>query len=321
MRKRAVSGTPLELTEIGFGAASIGNLYSATSDEDADGAVRAAWESGIRYFDTAPHYGLGLSERRLGAALSGLPRDEYVISTKVGRLIVPREDPLEWDDDGFAVPGDLGRRWDFSREGILRSVEASLQRTGLDRFDILYLHDPDRSGIPDAASTGARTLIELRDQGVVAAVGIGSNDSRAVAQLFRTADIDVAMLAGRCSLLDHAEYDDVRDAAGNRSIVAAGIFNSGLLSRPRPVPGATFDYAPVSEEMLARAVRLADLAENHGATLPQAAIAYPLRTAGVANVTIGMRTQQHVRDNIDLYLAPPPSSLWDELFTEEGKTP
>lgn len=321
MLKRAVVGTPLELTEIGFGAASIGNLYSATSDEDAQAAVQAAWESGIRYFDTAPHYGLGLSERRLGAALSGHPRDEYVISTKVGRLIVPREDPLEWDDDGFAVPGDLGRQWDFSRDGILRSVEASLQRTGLDRFDILYLHDPDRSGIPDAASMGARTLIELRDAGVVTAVGIGSNDARAVAELFRAADIDVAMLAGRCTLLDHGAYDDVLDAAGDRSIVAVGIFNSGLLSRPRPAPGATFDYAPASEQMLAKAVRLADLAEKHGATLPQAAIAYPLRTPGVANVTIGMRTERHVRDNINLYLTPPPRSLWDELLTEEGMAP
>ena len=313
MRERLVHGTDVRLTELAFGGASLGNLYTVTSDADAVASVAQAWESGIRYFDTAPHYGLGLSERRLGSALDGYARSECVISTKVGRLIVPNENPTEFDDNGFAVPGDLRRQWDFSRDGVLRSVEASLDRLGTDYIDILYLHDPDASGIPDAAATGAAALIELRDQGVVRAVGIGSNSADAVAELFRDTDINLAMLAGRYTLLEQSGADAVFEAAGDRSIVAVGVFNSGLLSTARPAPGAKYNYEPAPAEMIARANRLADIAEASDATLPQVAIAFPLLNPQVVSIAIGMRTAAQVLGNVALLEQEPAASVWADL--------
>jgi D-threo-aldose 1-dehydrogenase len=316
MRERALPGTALALTELGFGAASLGNLYVETSDEVAAAAVDAAWDAGIRYFDTAPHYGLGLSERRLGAALQGRPRDEFVLSTKVGRLLVPNPEPTPRDPDLFEVPGDLTRRWDFSRDGVHRSVEQSLDRLGLDRIDIAFLHDPEVSGVPDAAATGAAALIELRDQGVLGAVGIGSNSVAAITGLFETADIDTAMLAGRYTLLEQRGVDALFAAAGARRIVAVGVFNSGLLAAPRPTAGATYDYAPASAEIVARANRIADVAEGFGVTLPQAALAFPLRSDRVVARAVGMRTPEEVRANAALAAQPVPDALWDALAQE-----
>jgi len=312
--KRQLPGTDIALTELGFGAASLGNLFTETSEADASAAVAEAWKRGIRYFDTAPHYGLGLSERRLGRALAEHPRSEYVISTKVGRLLGENPSPTARDPEGFAVPGDLRRRWDFSRDGVLRSVEASLERTGLDRFDILYLHDPDLSGIPGAAESGAAALIELREQGITTAVGIGSNSATAVAELFRRADIDVAMLAGRCTLLDHDRAADVLDAADGRGLIAVGVFNSGLLATNRPTKGAKFDYANASTDLIESANRLADALEAHGATLPQAAIAYPLLEPQVVNVTLGMRNAAQVDRNVTLYETAMHPAAWDAVF-------
>ncbi|HEY5224098.1 MAG TPA: aldo/keto reductase [Microbacteriaceae bacterium] len=313
MRKRAVGSTSVELTELSFGAASLGNLYHETREQDADAAVAAAFEQGIRYFDTAPHYGLGLSERRLGNALKRYPRDTLVISSKVGRLLVPNEHPTGRDSDIFAVPDELRREWDFSRDGILRSAEASLDRLQTDYIDILYLHDPDASGDDTAVRRGAEALIELREQGVVRAVGIGSNSAEAVTEAFATTDIDLAMLAGRYTLLDHHAADAVFEAARGRAIVAVGVFNSGLLATPRPAPGANFNYEPASQAVLARANALADLCESHDATLPQAAIAFPLRHESVASVAVGMRSAEQVERNVALYSDEPRPELWDAL--------
>jgi D-threo-aldose 1-dehydrogenase len=313
LRERAVPRTGLRLTELGFGGANIGNLYTEMSDADAAATVTQAWNSGIRYFDTAPHYGLGLAERRLGATLAKYPRKELVISTKVGRLIVPNEHPTETDTDLFVVPGTLRRQWDFSRDGVLRSVEASLQRLGTDYLDIAFLHDPEISGIDDAIATGTAALIGLREQGIVKAVGIGSNSTRAVEQAFRETDIDLAMLAGRYSLLEQQGTDGVFAAAGDRSIVAAAVFNSGLLSSPRPAEGATYNYAPAPSGVLEQANRLADVAERHGATLPQAAMAFPLRHPQVASIVVGMNSPQQVVANVALLQREAPASVWQEL--------
>lgn len=313
MRSRIVHGTTVEVTELAFGGASLGNLYSVTSDHDASASVSQAWNSGIRYFDTAPHYGLGLSERRLGAALAAYPRGDYVVSTKVGRLIVANESPTPLDDDGFIVPGDLRREWDFSRDGILRSIEASLRRLDTDYIDILYLHDPDASPVANAAATGAATLIELRDEGVVRAVGIGTNSADAAAQLFRESDIDVAMLAGRYTLIEQRGAEAVFEAAGERSIIAVGVFNSGLLSTQRPGPGARYNYSPASAELIALANRFADIAEAHHSTLPQAAAAFPLLNPQVSSIAIGMRTAAQVVANAALVEQTLDPSLWADL--------
>ncbi|MDX3127977.1 aldo/keto reductase, partial [Streptomyces scabiei] len=165
---RKITNTSVELTELGFGASVIGNLYRVTPVEDASAAIETAWDAGIRYFDTAPHYGLGLSELRLGAALRERPRAEYVVSSKVGRLLVPNEAPRGMDSEGFVVRDDLRRQWDFSRDGVLRSIEETLDRTGLDRLDIVYLHDPDDHW-QQAADAAMPTLADLRDQGVIGA--------------------------------------------------------------------------------------------------------------------------------------------------------
>jgi D-threo-aldose 1-dehydrogenase len=317
MRSRVIPGTAVTVTELAFGGAVIGNLYEPTTDEIAMGAVTEAFGRGIRYFDTAPHYGLGLSERRLGAALAAFPRGEVVISTKVGRLIVPNENPTEVDTDGFAVPGTLRRQWDFSRDGVLRSVEASLSRLGTDYIDVLYLHDPDVSGIDDAVTSGAAALIELRDEGVVRAVGIGSNSSATVAAAFRETDIDLAMLAGRYTLFEQDGAAEVFEAAGDRGIVAVGVFNSGLLSRPRPPEDAAYNYVPAPPEVLARAHRLADVAERRGMTLPQAAMAFPLQNSQVVAIAVGMRTAEEVRQNVALAELDVEPGLWDD-FREAG---
>ena len=221
----------LPLTSVGVGGAQFGNLFRETTDDETAAAIDAAWERGIRYFDTAPHYGLGLSERRMGAALRSRPRDEYVLSTKAGRLLVDNpEGEGQLDDDGFIVPATTKRVWDFSRDGVRRSIHESLERLGVDRIDIAYLHDPDAHW--DAASTtGIEALRELRDEGVIGAIGVGMNQAEMPAAFIRECDIDVVMLAGRYTLLDRTAERELLPLAVEHdvAIVAAGVYNSGLL--------------------------------------------------------------------------------------------
>ena len=305
----------LSLTEVGLGAAQLGNLFHETTDEDASATVDAAWDAGIRYFDTAPHYGLGLSERRLGAALAARPRDEFVLSTKVGRLLVPSGSPEGvMDDEGFAVPATLRREWDLSRDGIRRSIVESLERLGLDRIDIAYLHDPDEFG-EQAHAEAIPALIELRDEGVVGAVGAGMNQSAMPAEFVRRHDVDVIMLAGRYTLIEQGALDDLLPLAEERGvgIVAAAVYNSGLLAQPRPPADATYDYAQAPTELLARANALADVCEEFGVSLPEAAIAYPLRHPAVVSVAVGMRTAEQVTETVRRYGTSIPDEFWTAL--------
>ncbi|MGW4892848.1 aldo/keto reductase [Kitasatospora sp. NPDC004240] len=314
MQQRKIQNTSVPLTELGFGASVIGNLYRSTPAGTATAAVDAAWDAGIRYFDTAPHYGLGLSERRLGAALRDRPRDEYVVSSKVGRLLVPNEEPHGTDTEGFAVPDDLRRQWDFSREGVLRSIEDTLERTGLDRLDVVYLHDPDDHW-RQAAEEAMPALAELRDQGVIGAIGAGMNQSAMLARFLRETAADVVMLAGRYSLLDQSALDDVLPAARElgKSVVAVGVFNSGLLSRDRPAEGMRYDYQDAPQDLVARARAIAEVCEAHGTTLPAAAIAFPLTHASIINVTLGMRNPEQVERNVELHGKNIPEALWNDL--------
>ncbi|ANJ26023.1 aldo/keto reductase [Agromyces aureus] len=306
----------LSITELGFGAAQLGNLARATTDDEAAAAVATAFDRGIRYFDTAPHYGLGLSERRLGAALSTRPRDEYVLSTKVGRLLVPNEryDGVALDDQGFDVPATSIRRFDLSRDGIRRSIDESLERLGVDRIDIAYLHDPDAHG-PEAHAEAIPALIELRDEGVVSAVGTGMNQSAMPTEFVLRHDIDVVMLAGRYTLLEQGALDDLLPAAAERGvgIVAAGVYNSGLLSRPRPPADARYDYTQAPTEVIARANAIAEVCEEFGATLPEAALAFALRHPAVVSVVVGMRTAEQVDQTLERVEATVPDELWSAL--------
>ncbi|MFF4253770.1 aldo/keto reductase [Streptomyces sp. NPDC001663] len=317
MHQQKIQDTSVSLTDLGFGASVIGNLYRVTPVDDATAAVDAAWDAGIRYFDTAPHYGLGLSERRLGAALRGRPRDEYVISSKVGRLLVPNEEPRGVDTEGFVVRDDLRRQWDFSRDGVLRSIEDTLTRTGLDRLDIVYLHDPDDHW-RQAAEEAMPTLADLRDQGVIGAIGAGMNQSAMLARFLRETAADLVMLAGRYTLLDQSGLDDVLPAAQElgKNVVAVGVFNSGLLSLDRPAEGMKYDYQDAPPELVARALAIAQVCEAHGTTLPAAAIAFPHTHPSIINVTLGMRTPEQVGRNVALHGRHIPDGLWDDLRTQ-----
>ncbi|MDI6839234.1 MAG: aldo/keto reductase, partial [Rhizobiaceae bacterium] len=306
------------VSRLGMGCSQFGNFNRVTTDEVCQSAVDAAWEAGIRYFDTAPHYGLGLSERRLGRALRGRRRDDYVISTKVGRLLVPSPEGADrLDDAGFLVPADHRRVFDFSRDGVLRSFEQSLDRLGTDRVDIVYLHDPDDHWAV-ASSTGIDTLIELRDQGVIGAVGAGMNQSPLLADLVRRADVDIVMLAGRWTLLDQSAADDLLPLAHERGVrvLAAGIYNSGLLAAPTVSDEAHYDYRPAPAALVRRARRMAELCSRHGVTLPDAAVQFPVRHPAVAGLVVGMRTAAHVRSLVTRWTTHVPDALWDDLVAE-----
>lgn len=317
LARSGVGSTGLHLTELGFGAASIGNLFRVTSEDEARGAVERAWERGIRSFDVAPHYGLGLAERRLGAVLREHARDEYVLSTKVGRLIEPNPHPTELDDDGFVVPGDLHRVWDFSADGVRRSIDDSLERLGVDRIDIAYAHDPDQCG-PDAARTGLESLRRLRDEGVVRAVGVGTNSTSQLADLLEDGLIDVVMLAGRYTLLEQGALDSVLEPArrAGAAVVAVGVFYSGLLFRMARVAGAGYEYSGSPEELVAKAERIEAVCADHGVALAEAALAFPLRHPAVVNVTLGMRNAEQVDTNVALAEAVVPDALWQDLAAQ-----
>lgn len=313
MRVTHLGGSGCAVTALSLGAAGLGNLLGEVSDADAREAVDAAWEAGVRYFDTAPHYGLGLSERRLGEALRDRPRDAYTLSTKVGRVLEPLERP-DGDDlaQGFAVPATHRRRWDFSADGVRRGIEDSLGRLGLDRIDAVFLHDPDDHA-EQALAEAYPALERLRAEGVVRAIGAGMNHAGPLARFVRETDADAVLCAGRYSLLDQSAADELLPEAAARgtSVIVGGVFNSGLLADPRP--GAPYDYAAAPPALLERALRIKAVCERHGVPLRTAALAFPLRHPAVASVLVGARSAAEVRDAAGRFGRPVPRALWEEL--------
>ncbi|HEY2699400.1 MAG TPA: aldo/keto reductase [Pseudonocardiaceae bacterium] len=316
--KRALGRGGLRVGPLGFGAAVIGNLYTAVDPETANATVHAALDSGVRYFDTAPHYGLGLSEERLGAGIAGFDRSRLIISSKVGRLLVDNPEGVnQRDPELFDVSASKRRVYDYSRDGVLRSLESSLDRLGTDHMDILFVHDPDNHH--DEALDGAfPALEELRSQGVIRSYGAGMNSPGMLADFVRNTDLDVVMLAGRYTLLDQGAQAELLPLCAQRgvSMVAAGVFNSGLLARDRPAADATYDYAPAKQEIVARANRIADVCERHGVTLPQAAAQFPVNHPAVATVVLGARTATEVTRNATLFDRSVPLECWQELVAE-----
>lgn len=304
------SGVPV--SGLGFGAAAVGNLFTEVGDEQAHEAVTAAWQRGIRYFDTAPHYGLGLSERRLGEALREHPRAQYTLSTKVGRRLEPSADGGDDLADGFAVPATHRRVWDFSADGVRRTLESSLERLGLDHVDVVYLHDPDDHA-EEAFREGYPALEKLRSEGVVGAIGAGMNQAGMLTRFVHETDVDVVLCAGRYTLLDQSALTELLPAAVARgvSVVIGGAFNSGLLADPRP--GATYNYAQASGDVLDRALRMREAAERHGISLRAAALAFCAAHPAVASVLVGARSAAEVQDAADQFATPVPSAFWQEL--------
>lgn len=310
----------LTVGPIGYGAAALGNLYAARPEDVWPRIVPAAWQAGIRYFDTAPHYGLGLSEERLGAGLRDLPRDEYVLSTKVGRVIEPNPEyrPGQTDIANlFDVPATSRRRRDYSRDGVLRSVEDSLERLGVDRIDVLFVHDPD--DFEREALEGAfPALEELRSQGVIRSYGAGMNQTGMLTRFIRETDLDIVMCANRYTLLDPSAERELLPAAQERgvSVAVAAVFASGILATERPRVGATFEYGAASPEIVARVERIADVAERHGTTVPQLAVQFPLRHPAVSTVVLGADAPEQIERNAALADSPVPEAVWEELRAE-----
>ena len=318
--------TAVRVTSLGLGSAEIGGLYTAVSDEQAHALVDYAWDRGVRYFDTAPLYGYGAAERRFGEALRSRPRDEYALSTKVGRLVLPRDQVAGDADidrqlrDGIedAYYADVADRrvvFDYSRDGVLRSVEASLARLGLDRIDILYIHDPDAHWRP-AIEEAYPTLHDLRSQGVVGAIGAGMNQAEMLARFAREGDFDVFMVAGRYTLLDQPALRELLPLCEEKAIavVAVGVMNSGILANPRP--GAYFDYREAPLHLVERAQRIAAVCERHDVPIKAAAIRFPLGHPSVVSVAAGVRTIDHFEDYPRALETRIPAALWEELRAE-----
>jgi D-threo-aldose 1-dehydrogenase len=315
LKQRQVGQTAVMVTELGFGGAPAGNLYTDVTDEQTAEAMDRAWAGGIRYFDTAPHYGLGLSERRMGAALRDRPGVNFVLSTKVGRLLEPNPAPAGSDlaAGGFAVPDELRRRWDFSPEGVRRSLEDSLQRLGTERVDIVYVHDADEH-VDEAISGAIPELIRMRDEGMIGAVGVGMNQWQAPLRMVRETDLDVVMLAGRWTLLDRSGQPLLNEcAARGVAVVAAAPYNSGLLAQAEPPDDATFNYGPAGPELVARARALAGVCTRHGVTLPDAAVQFPLRHPAVVSVVCGLRDGKQVDAALARFATVVPHDAWTEL--------
>lgn len=319
------AGTPAlvsrRLPPLSFGGAPIGNLYAGVAEDDALAAVQHAWRSGIRHFDTAPYYGYGLSESRLGAALAGIPRSDYSLSTKVGRLLLDADASQPAADDGFAVSGHRAV-FDYSREGILRSVESSLRRLATDHVEILLLHDIG------ALTHGARhpavlrqvldetlpAMAELRSEGVCGAIGLGVNEQDVCLQVMPEFPLDVIMLAGRYTLFEQRDSAQLMTQAVQRNVavMAAGPYNSGLLGAD-DAPGATYNYAPADAATRARAQRYYDLCERFGVTVGTAALQFPLAHPAVATVVCGLRSSAEVDSAVQRMHTPLPPTLWNEL--------
>jgi D-threo-aldose 1-dehydrogenase len=308
MRFNSIPGTPVAVTQLGLGTAQLGDLYGTLDTSTTTAIVDAAWDSGIRYFDTAPHYGLGLAEERLGQALRGRPRDDYVISTKVGRLIVPDERTQE-----------PTRRWDFSPSGVRRSLDESMERLQLQRIDIVLIHDPQEH-MREALDEAYPALDQLRREGVVGAIGVGSGTLTALETFAAETEIDVLMMAGRYTMLEQPATARLMPLCQQKgiSILNAGVFNTGLLALAEPEPNGRYEYQAAATELFERARMLAAEAKAHGITLPEAALKFAARPNAVVSVVIGADSPVQVNDNVELFERDAGlDSLWKSLRERE----
>jgi D-threo-aldose 1-dehydrogenase len=298
------------VTRLGLGTSPLAGLFSAVAEDQAAATLETAWAAGIRYFDTAPHYGAGLAERRLGPFLASRPRAEFTVSTKVGRLLTSGE--AAPGDEGFHGEPGVVRVRDYSAAGVYRSLSESLERSGLDSFDIVLIHDPDDHW--EEAVTGAYPALErLRAEGAVRAIGAGMNQAAMLTRFVAETDVDCVLVAGRYSLLDRSAADDLLPLCEKRQVgvIVGGVFNSGILANP--VPGATYDYFSASDEVWRRVRALAARCAEHGVPLAAAAIRFPLRHPAVTSVVVGARTAREVTENTAYAATAIPDALWTEL--------
>ncbi|MFH8408273.1 aldo/keto reductase [Streptomyces sp. NPDC018019] len=313
---RRLGRTGVTVPPLGLGCAPLGNLYRPLPEDRARQTVHAAFDTGARHFDTAPHYGLGLSEERLGRALAGRDRAAYTLSTKVGRRLRPLAPGEAVDGQGFTATPARARVWDLSRDGIRRTLDASLTRLGVSAVDIVYLHDVENR-LPEVYATGFPALAELRAEGVVGAIGFGLNRSDVAARFVADLDVDVVLCAGRWTLLDRSAFDGLLPVCARRgtAVVVGGVYNSGLLADP--APGAPYDYAPAPAALVERARRLASVCAEFGVPLKAAALRFPFGHPAVAGVLVGAASPEEARENAGLFTYDIPDALWHAL-TERG---
>lgn len=324
-QRRRIGRSALEVSGLGLGTAPLGGLYRDLSDEEAFATVAAAWDAGVRYFDTAPHYGHTKAEHRLGDALRRYPRGEFVLSTKVGRRFVPRTSPLD-DREGWQNPLPFEAIYDYTHDGVMRSFEDSQQRMGIVEIDILLVHDIGRVTHGDrhphywrqlTEGGGFRALERLRSTGAIKAVGLGVNEGPVILDAMAEFDIDCALLAGRYTLLEQSTLDDLLPACEARgvSILLGGAFNSGILARG--VEGdLKFNYGAAPPEVIDRVARLEAVCRAHGVPLAAAALQFPYAHPAVATVLTGARSADELRENVASFGQPIPANLWSALRDE-----
>jgi len=318
----------LTFTELGFGAAPLGNLYKSISDAEADAVLTQAWDAGVRYYDTAPLYGFGLSETRMNRFLRDKPRNKYVLSTKVGRLLRPcPEDQRDGIGKWFDVPSRQ-EQYNYSYDGIMRSVEFSLERLGQNRIDILYVHDLDLANhktqevvdqhLETLMQGGYRALVELRDQGTIKAFGAGLNDWQTCQTMAERGDFDLFLLAGRYTLLEQEALETFLPLVESRGIgiITGGPYNSGILATGAR-PGAFYNYDPAPEEILERVARIEKICDAHGVRMVDAAFKFPLHHPSTVSVIPGGQGVAEMKSNIAAARTHIPFTLWSEL-KEQG---
>ena len=306
-----------QLGPFGYGVAQIGNLYREGTDENAVEAVNAAWEHGVRYFDTAPHYGLGLSEKRLGQALSTRRREDFIVSTKVGRELVPNphySGELDMEHD-FAVPATLIRSPAYDYDGIRRSLESSLERLAMDYVDIVYIHDPEVYGLEEVLTPALRAVERLRAEGMVQSVGIGSKSVEALQRGVAEGDLDVIMVAGRYTLLEQPAAESLLPKCLEREVdvVLAAPFNTGILATSTPLSKGRYEYGKVPSELLRKAQNICDVCQSYGVELPAAALQFPLLHPAVISVVAGASNRRQIEANVARINFAIPAAMWEEL--------
>jgi D-threo-aldose 1-dehydrogenase len=304
----------VDVTRLVFGGAPIGGLYAAVDDDAAQATLEAAWAAGIRAFDTAPHYGVGLSESRIGRFLAGRQRGDYVVSTKVGRLLEATDDDIDGTDRFYGTPR-LKRVRDYSRDGVLASLEASMRRLGIDHVDIALIHDPDEHG-QQALGEAYPALADLRSQGVIGAVGVGMNQAEMLEWFLPRADLDCVLIAGRYTLLDASAAVTLLPECQRRgvAVLSGGVFNSGILADPGSAP--IYDYRPASPGILRRAERIAKVCARHGFAIGAAALQFPLRHPAVTAAVVGARSAAEITTDAGYLACDIPDELFEELSAD-----
>jgi len=308
--KKRMKRTSLELSRLSLGTAPLAGLFSGVDDQDSDELINTSLSAGVNYFDTAPLYGHGMAEQRLGRILKNV-KEPYVLETKVGRVLqyVEKAEPMPWFPD--ADP-HLQPVFDYSREGILKSFNDSLERLGVDHIDIALMHDAENH-VSEAINNAYPVLADLKAQGVIKAIGIGINFCDVAMKIMKEVDLDIALIAGRYTLLDQSAQRELLPYAIERNvdITIGGIFNSGVLANP--IPGATFEYLPASDEIIKKAQEIGAFLSERGVPLTAAALQFPLRHPAVTSVLTGSRSSAELLANIADFDRELPSNIWSEL--------